>query len=375
MFEIDRTTNRIAPIKERSFSELNFREREHLQEWVANLPEALGEELLIIQKEFDGFDETRERLDLLALDKDGRLVVIENKLDDTGRDVVWQALKYAAYVSSLTRTQIIDIYQQYLDRYCGGGNAAENISSFLDEAELSELVLNQGYSQRVIFIAANFRKEVTSTALWLLGKGIQVQCFKTTIYTFGDQLLLDLRQIIPTPEAEEFMIGMSSKEHDEKSAVGDLKKGHKLRLEYWERALSAFREAGITTFQNISPGKDHWLNAGSGVGGAAYALIFGKDEVRVELCFQRSSKEQNKWLFDQLKVKQEEIEDAFGADLNWLRLDDKKASRITASCLFDGYNRENWPEMIEWQIDHLRRLEKAMRAPLQALAGQLPDDL
>lgn len=43
------------------------------------------EELLIIQKEFDGFEDTRERLDLLALDKEGRLVLIENKLDDTGR--------------------------------------------------------------------------------------------------------------------------------------------------------------------------------------------------------------------------------------------------------------------------------------------------
>ncbi len=65
------------------------------------MPESLGEELLIIQKEFDGFDETRERLDLLALDKQGSLVVIENKLDDSGRDVVWQALKYASYCSSL----------------------------------------------------------------------------------------------------------------------------------------------------------------------------------------------------------------------------------------------------------------------------------
>ena len=35
-----------------------------------------------------------ERLDLLALDKDGKLVIIENKLDDTGREVVfWQAIK------------------------------------------------------------------------------------------------------------------------------------------------------------------------------------------------------------------------------------------------------------------------------------------
>ena len=73
------------------------------------MPDALGEELLIIQKEFAGFDDTRERLDLLALDKRGQLVIIENKLDDSGRDVVWQAVKYAAYCSNLTKTQIIDI--------------------------------------------------------------------------------------------------------------------------------------------------------------------------------------------------------------------------------------------------------------------------
>jgi len=43
---------------------------------------------LVIQKEFDGFNETNERLDLLALDKQGNIVVIENKLDDSGKDVI-----------------------------------------------------------------------------------------------------------------------------------------------------------------------------------------------------------------------------------------------------------------------------------------------
>jgi hypothetical protein len=76
----------------------------------------LGEELLIIQKEFDGFQDTNERLDLLALDKQGCLVVIENKLDDTGRDVTWQALKYASYCSTLSKEQIRAIYQSYLDK-------------------------------------------------------------------------------------------------------------------------------------------------------------------------------------------------------------------------------------------------------------------
>jgi RecB family endonuclease NucS len=92
MFTVNHQTNRISPVKIKTFSELGFTERKHLQEWLAHSPDALGEELLIIQKEFDGFDDTRERFDLLALDKAGNLVIIENKLDDSGRDVVWQAL-------------------------------------------------------------------------------------------------------------------------------------------------------------------------------------------------------------------------------------------------------------------------------------------
>lgn len=89
MFRINNSTNRITKLKEVRFADLGFNERGHLQEWLANQPDALGEELLIIQKEFAGFDDTKERLDLLALDKTGALVIIENKLDDSGRDVVW----------------------------------------------------------------------------------------------------------------------------------------------------------------------------------------------------------------------------------------------------------------------------------------------
>ncbi|WP_202973659.1 hypothetical protein [Rhizobium hidalgonense] len=158
MFRVDRHQNRIARLAQRRFGELALRERDHLQEWLVHQPDALGEELLIIQKEFDGFDETRERLDLLALDKAGNLVIIENKLDDSGRDVTWQALKYTAYVSGLNKLQIVEIYQQYLDRYCGGGSAVERICEFMEVEELQETVLNPGNGQRMMFIAANFRR-------------------------------------------------------------------------------------------------------------------------------------------------------------------------------------------------------------------------
>ena len=159
MFHVDRSTNRITRLDARSFSDLGLRERVDLQEWLAGTPEALGEELLIIQKEFDGFADTRERLDLLALDKDGKLVIIENKLDDSGRDVVWQVIKYAAYCSNLNKTEIVEIFQRYLDRRSTGESAETKICDFLDEDSLEEVVLNAGNDQRVMLIAGNFRKD------------------------------------------------------------------------------------------------------------------------------------------------------------------------------------------------------------------------
>src|SRR5690554_5627812 len=134
MFIIDKDKNRINELEQKTFSELGFRERENLQEWIANNPEALGEELLIIQKEFNGFNDTNERLDLLALDKEGNLVIIENKLDDSGRDVTWQALKYASYCSSLTKGQIVEIYQQYLHRYLPAIECGEPAGQSVDAA-------------------------------------------------------------------------------------------------------------------------------------------------------------------------------------------------------------------------------------------------
>ncbi|SHJ03410.1 DUF4268 domain-containing protein [Cycloclasticus pugetii] len=371
MYKINTADNRLSRLEVKSFSSLGFTERHHLQEWLANEPDALGEELLIIQKEFDGFDDTRERLDLLALDKDGMLVIIENKLDDTGRDVVWQALKYASYCSNLSKPQLISIYQQYLDKYCGGGNAKELICDFLNSPDIDEVVLNSGHQQRLMFVAANFRKEVTNTALWLLSNGIQLQCFKVTPFAMGESLFLNVDQIIPTPEVKELMIGITAKEADEKNTKTELKNRHTVRLAFWEQALEAIRTSDCDLFKNVNRSKDHWLSAGSGVSSCPFSLIFGVKEARVELNISRSVTAENKFIFDALLEKKQSIESAFGDELEWLRLDAKKSSRIQFSKAFDGYNQDNWGDIIEWMVEYMLRLEKALKAPLAEVNQRL----
>ncbi len=371
MFQVNRSENRLVRLEERSFSDLDLREREHLQEWLARMPEALGEELLIVQKEFDGFADTRERLDLLALDKEGRLVVIENKLDDSGRDVVWQALKYVAYCSNLTKAEIVEIYQKYLDRWSADASAVTSLCEFLGVEELDDVDLNPGNEQRLVLIAANFRKEVTSTVLWLIGYGVRVQCFRVVPYSFGEELFIDLRQIIPTPEAADFMIGMAAKDSEEKSAQGARKRRHALHRAFWTKALEELRARNVSRFENVSPSKDYWLSCGTGVSGRNYALIFSKSAARVELNLQSSDSARNKWIFDRLEQEKKELEGRFGDELRWRRMDDRKASRIVLSQPCDGYNVENWPEMIDWICRHFIRLEETFSEPLARLSRQL----
>lgn len=373
MFSISREENRLVPLEEKSFGDSKIKERAQFQEWLVRCPESLGEPLLIIQKEFDGFKDTKERLDVLALDKKGRLVVIENKLDDSGRDVVWQALKYVAYCSTLRKAELIEIYQSYLDSWDKGKVAKEKLCEFLEVDDLDEIVLNEGNEQRLVLIAANFRKEVTATVLWLIGHGIQAQCIRAMLYGFGDQLFIDFQQIIPTPDAEDYMIGMAAKGSEETSARRTSHHLGELRHEFWSQTLEKLRTKGISRFDNVNPSKNFWLTGATGISGCLLKLIcsFKDMFVRVELFLSRPKKEDNKWLFDQLESQKPQIEDSFGAKLDWQRLDEKVASRICITEQFDSFDREKQPEIIEWICSHVEKLETACLGPLLNLKQEL----
>lgn len=69
MYIIDKENNKIIKVNKKSFKDLGFEERHHLQEWIAKEPSSLGEDLLIIQKEFDGFSDTRKDSTCLLLTK------------------------------------------------------------------------------------------------------------------------------------------------------------------------------------------------------------------------------------------------------------------------------------------------------------------
>ena len=298
MFIVNSTDKTTSEVKEISFREIGLRERSDLQEWIANNPIILGEELLIIQKEFDGFNDTNERLDLLALDKNGNLVVIENKLDDSGRNVVWQSLKYAGYCSSLKKEDIKDIYSQYLSKIGSSDNAEESIVEFLNKADFSEVQLNQDLTQRIILVARQFRKEVTNTVIWARKYGMKIQCIKIVPYMINNQLIVDTEQIIPVKDIADIMIGYDEKAQEDFKSKEDLANCQITRNEFWHIFIPRFNEkSSLFSGRNIALNQyDHWFSTGSGISGVHFSFLITKSYAGIELGISGGTQEENKKL-------------------------------------------------------------------------------
>ena len=210
--------NRVSEsVMEVDFGQLGLRERQDIQEWVAANPTILGNDLLIIGKEFSDFDRTSERLDLLAVDTDGKLVIIELKRDDSGADVHWQAIKYASYFARATETDIINL----LARHDGisAEDAATKLRQHLGADDLNAL----NNDQRIILASHRFAPEVTNAVLWLNEKAPGenlITCVKLTPYQDGDALYLQASRLIPVPDTEGLLVGLRDSSGSDVPAIG-----------------------------------------------------------------------------------------------------------------------------------------------------------
>ena len=209
MFRIDPENRESEAIDEVEFARLGLQERRDIQEWVAANPGILGDDLLMVGKEFSGFDRTSERLDLLAVDTDGKLVIIELKRDDTGADAHWQAIKYASYLRKASPEEIIRILADYAK--IAEEEAEMKLREHLDADDLND-VLNK--DQRIIIASHRFAPEVTSAVLWLNEKfpdENRITCVQLVPYhdKITGSLYVQASTIIPVPGVDEYVIRVS----------------------------------------------------------------------------------------------------------------------------------------------------------------------
>ncbi|WP_224332656.1 DUF91 domain-containing protein [Haloprofundus halobius] len=219
IFSVDKDTQSLNHLPEHQFSSLGILERQDLEEWVIDEPRILGEELLVVTSEFEGFEDTADRLDVLALDTSGKLVVVELKRDKADKTTDLQAIKYASYCSTLTAEDVQKEYRtfwntrdneeyspedvgadfvEFLDRNLGGEYVTKTEDGWAD-FELSD-------KPRILLAAGEYGIEITSPVMWLIEEyGVDITCVRIEAHEHQGRILLNTQQVIPVTEAEEYM--------------------------------------------------------------------------------------------------------------------------------------------------------------------------
>jgi hypothetical protein len=180
---------------EHDFKEKNF--EKDLESWLENNPDYIleDEKVLIIGRQVT--TNLGSVIDLLGIDREGNVVVIELKRDQTPRETLAQILEYASFVEDLSYAQLEEISKEYLGE--------ENLvltdyhRSYFNLQEGEAVAFNK--NQKLVIIGQSVTKEIRQTSSFLRKKGIEVFCmeFKYFKTESGEQII-----------SSEFVVGKDS---------------------------------------------------------------------------------------------------------------------------------------------------------------------
>jgi hypothetical protein len=210
------TDNSLKEIEATTFNNEGILERRHLQAAIKQQIDVIAPNCLVISEEFSEWSGSQRRIDLLAVDREGNLVVIELKRTETGENMELQALRYAAMVSTLTFSRAVEIYRDYLVSIGSEVNAESDLLEFLgwEGAQGGDFALDV----RMILVSSNFSKELTTSVMWLNERNLNIRCVRLIPYKYQNQVLISVEQLIPLPEAESYQIKIKKQSEEKREA-------------------------------------------------------------------------------------------------------------------------------------------------------------
>ncbi len=233
--------DKLEPVGETSFSNESIQEVQDLQRILLAQPDILEKGLFIIRAEFSEWEQSHRRIDLLALDEAGRLVVVELKRGETGDHSELQAIRYAAMVANLTFEKVVDTYQAYFE--VTEEEARSRIHQHLKVPEDEEAEIDT-QKPRIILVCEGFSKELTTSVLWLNDCELDIKCIRLKPYRIGDEILVESSQLIPLPEAAEFIEQIREQkreDREQRSRKGQHTLGGSVFLESIKQASEPFQ--------------------------------------------------------------------------------------------------------------------------------------
>lgn len=247
MLRIDRDAKKFTRLQKHDMSKAGLTERYDLQHMIKNSPVAffqeMGESLLLIGDEIRPADFVEDRIDLLAVDQQGSLVVIELKRGSNKLQLL-QALSYASMISKWEHSKIIDERQQF------SRQSEEDVEDEIEQFLLQD-VANLNDSQRIILVAEDFDYEVLVTSEWLSEiYDVDIRCFRLALSAEGKTEFLTCTCIYPPPE-----ITKHAKKRGRKGTTTT-------KWSNWDDALKAVANKAIVDFfkREVDAGRENSLS-------------------------------------------------------------------------------------------------------------------
>jgi hypothetical protein len=191
-------------------------ERQHLQNALKKQIDVIAPNILVIAEEFSEWSGSNRRIDLLGIDKEANIVVIELKRNETGEHMELQSIRYASMVSTLTFKRAVEIFNKHLQEINSDKDAEVELLGFLgwDEAREDDFALDV----RIVLVSSDFSKELTTSVMWLNERDLDIRCYRLIPYKLDGQILIDVQQIIPLPEAETYQVKIKEQKEERREA-------------------------------------------------------------------------------------------------------------------------------------------------------------
>ncbi len=224
----------LTGISRTSFQEERVAEAD-LQEALRDHPEFIEPGLFVISDEFSGWQDSGRSIDLLCIDSNGQLVVVELKRGD-GVHMELQAIRYAAMMANFPTHSIIDGHTRYLRNRNIDESAEERIREHL-ELTSDEDISIATERPKIVLVSEDFNKEITTSVLWLNEMGLDIRCVRVRAYKDQGRLLLDIDQVIPLPEAQDYLVTARNREQETRASTGSASRRAEPGIYKFEEAI------------------------------------------------------------------------------------------------------------------------------------------
>ena len=206
LFRLIREKKKIAfqPFMKRSASALRLAEKE-LENWMSWNPELLfgAEEVLVIAQSVS----SHSMADILALDAEGKLIIVEIKRDWSDRATVGQLLEYAAGKAKSNYDDLEKLYREYWERHYSQKPYVCLLDRFRELTDNptaeKEDIPKRPQGHRICIVAPGSDEGLCRIIEWLKGYGVPISFVPFALYADTDNDTAEiLLEIEPLPKVQ-----------------------------------------------------------------------------------------------------------------------------------------------------------------------------